>query len=144
MISIPKSMSSPNNMSAVISYAELKAVKSNYSSSLKKLSRGSTWCSGWPKLRRACARLSRFGVLSCLPVGLLHQSSLEHTTFLDGAQQQKVCGIARSGMFCGLQTDNSLLTLAKDSAPDIYETPELTDDNSTAPVRYPLNTMSNH
>ncbi len=27
------------------------------------------------------------------------------------------------------------LTISKDTAPDIYETPELTDDNSTVPVR---------
>lgn len=30
-----------------------------------------------------------------------------------------------------------LMTTFQDSAPDIYETPELTDDTSTVPVRIP-------
>jgi hypothetical protein len=55
----------------------------------------------------------------------------------DGAEQQEICGIARLGMIHWLGNTATLLTSAKDSAPDIYETPELTDDNSTAPVRPP-------
>lgn len=52
--------------------------------------------------------------------------------------EQKICGAARSGepalacsgAFVALPNQNS-----QDSAPDIYETPELTDDTSTVPVR---------
>lgn len=56
----------------------------------------------------------------------------------DGAEQQEVCSIARFGILSMPSTNGAVLTSAQDSAPDIYETPELTDDNSTAPVRHPI------
>lgn len=54
-------------------------------------------------------------------------------TFYHGAQPQ-ICGVARLGTSPRLMRSSLTSNPYQDSAPDIYETPELTDDNSTVPV----------
>jgi hypothetical protein len=72
-------------------------------------------------------------VLSLSGIQIVFDISPSCTT--EDGPQQEVCGIARPGMCHRGNGKEYLLTrLFKDSAPDIYETPELTDDNSTAPV----------